>query len=268
MPQTKLLPNAPLVEVIAEVHWKLPMQALDGAIGHDPRWFDLLAELRPALLAVMPVEETVVAAGVSVPLDVLGRSPIVRFRQSPGGWPLIQLGQGILTINATPPYDGWPRISQVLANALGRAHDASSTFRSLEVDTLKLQYRDAFTGRHGVDSPRQFLSETMPFFPGAVFERVSDLALPDNNLGSSGEVTFALKEPSGSVAAIRHGRGRLTRAEGTEEAAILDFVVTRSIAGRPIDVGTTLEWFEAAHTACSKLFAQIVPQAVMERLRK
>ena len=266
MPQTTLLPNAPLIEVIAEVHWKLPVLSMDGVMGYEPRWFDLLSELRPAMLSVMPVEEVVVAAGVSVPLDVLGRSPIVRFRHSPGGWPLIQLGQGLLTVNATPPYDGWPRVSQVLAEALSRAIESSRTFGGLEVEALKLHYRDAFTARHGVESPRRFLAETVPFFPGAVFGRLADLAQEDSSQ-ASGELNFALKDPAGSVAAVRYGRANLTRSGGTEEAAVLEFIVTRSVGGQ-IDLASTMKWFEAAHTICSKLFAQIVPQPVMDRLQR
>ena len=108
MADNGLLRNAPLVEVIAEIHWKLSGSRTPGGQGHDPRWFGYANRFADwARTQGFEHIEQLVPAGVSIPLDMLGHNPLLRFRKQPGTWPLIQLGQGLLAVNAVPPYDGW-----------------------------------------------------------------------------------------------------------------------------------------------------------------
>ncbi len=260
------LKNAPLLEVVAELQWKLPNA--NGAIEFDAGWFDLARQLKPVLLSVLPLEEPVIPVGVSVPLDAVGRTPLVRYRTGSGGWPLVQLGQGMLTVNATPPYDGWERVKGILAAVLGGACEVSEAFRGIELQIARLYYRNALTSRHGIKGSRQFLAEQVPFFPHAVFDHIADLAKGDERPTASGELTFALAGAEKTLAAVRYGVGTLSTAGGPEDAVVLDFTVTGDMSGQgTLDLGKTLDWFETAHSATYRLFQQVVPKQTMEQLR-
>ena len=157
MATDRRLANAPLVEVIAEVHWRIGEEAGEGK--SDPEWFKFSYALGETLKPELPFREEVVPAGFAIPLDALGRSPLLRFRPKANTWPLVQIGQGLLSVNATPPYDGWEAVRAWLRKALDAAADAHPRSSQIVIERAQLQYRDAFSERHGVSSPIQFLQE-------------------------------------------------------------------------------------------------------------
>ena len=269
MKSSSLLPNAPLVEVIAEVHWKmndqesLPQPNLGS---YDPDWFELEREVRGPLQEVLPVLDPVVDAGKTVSLDMLGRSPIVRYRAKPGSWPLIQLGQGLFTVNATPPYDGWARIADILTRALDGALSASPILRSKQLVGSRLLYRDAFTARHGVESPLAFLRDELRLFPREAVSKMSALVKEGAPFLSTGEVSFPLRDLANSAATVKHGLGKVNLGNGNEDAAVVEFAVA-AVHAQPISTRAVLDWFTAAHDICHVMFKDIIPPATMERLR-
>ena len=157
---SRRLENAPLVEVIAEVHWHLDTSPTGEPL--DLHWFDLAHQAKGTLSAPYPVVEVLQPVGLSVPLDMLGRVPLLRFRPAPAAWPVVQLGQGLFTFNVVPPYDGWDtNVRDGLAQALKLVLDGVSVLGARRLQAVRLHYRDAFTASHGVNDPDDFLRQIL-----------------------------------------------------------------------------------------------------------
>ena len=103
-----LYDKAPLVEVIAEIHWAL--KKLDTAPGAkiDP-YYDLFKDAFLAYAKTTGLTDVQDLVPTVVPPELLPNQPRLRLRTAPGRWPLAQLGPGIITANIVPPYKGWPR---------------------------------------------------------------------------------------------------------------------------------------------------------------
>lgn len=264
MSEYPMLRNAPLVEVIAEVHWALP--ATQGLRPSDPNWFALARDVGSAIQRFLPHLEMLQPAGTSIPLDVLGRSPLIRYRPEPGAWPLAQLGQGILTVNATPPYDGWQKVSRLLADVLKAATDGSPILRDMHLERYKLQYRDAFRRRHGVTSPQEFLQKRLAICaPAPWLQRMGSIA-DESSAAVQGAVSFGLLKPRSAVATVNYGGAQFTSEAGTEDVAVVDFIVWGNASGR-LEIDKCLGWYEEAHDAAALMFQTLVPEDIMGRLK-
>lgn len=97
---SRVLNNKPLVECILEMRWALVEQA--PGLSQDPHFPLLLGRLYDRLNADYPVHEQLPAA--EVPSELVGHTVQHRFRRKAEGWPLVQVGPGILTVNDTDGY--------------------------------------------------------------------------------------------------------------------------------------------------------------------
>lgn len=265
MTSDRRLANAPLIEVIAEVHWER-----EGGVGDqrfDPSWFALSADLQRVIARRLPqIEELQPLAGFSVPLDMLGKVPLKRFRPAGGGWPLAQLGQGILTVNAVPPYDGWEAVRALLGEVLAAALESSAPLRAARIENLKLHYRDAFTAQHGVQDARRFYVDHMAFASSWGMAALSEAGVADVTIARI-DLAGRIPELNASVV-VKGNTGTVNRPSGPEDAAIVDFV----IQGRPevdrVAVEPLLQWFDAAHEVVWRLFKDTVPPDLMAKLKE
>src|SRR5688572_29942962 len=109
--------SAPLVEVIAEVHWHIERLRTVPDGGVDPQFSALIAQLRQAFpQAGFPVFEALVPP--QVPVELLADKPLMRFRNAANQYPLVQVGPGVMTVNVVPPYGGWNAFKPIIAKAL------------------------------------------------------------------------------------------------------------------------------------------------------
>lgn len=252
-----------MVEVIAEVHWALDRAPSGQEV--DRAWFRLADQATAAFIGELPFVEELQPAGFTVPLEMFGRAPLLRFRPSIGAWPCVQLGQGLLTVNAIPPYDGWPAVRDLLSRMLRSASHSSSAFSAIRLEKLKLNYRDAFTAEHGANFPQQFLEETLPFARANLLDPFSHLAA--GKIGAlNGEFAFPLRSPAGADASMRYGAGTVNKAGSLQEAAIVEFNVAGPISGT-LDINAVLSWFDKAHESAWQLFEAAIPTKLMDRLK-
>lgn len=266
MASDRTLSNAPLVEVIAEIHWALQPGPSSQLCDRD--WFRMWLELEPALLEHFQVIEPLHAAGVSVPLEMLGRSPLMRYRPASNGWPLAQLGQGILTVNAVPPYDGWSAIRGVLERVLRSGTEKSPRFANVKLERFQLMYRDAFLPRHGVTNVSRFFVDQVKLVDPNVISRVGILSSgTDDLVTTSGEVTMNLALPAGATVAIKGTAGQIGSNIGMQPAAILDFIVSGPAASQLLDPAVVLKWFDDAHEVAWKCFDRMIPADLMRQLK-
>ena len=166
----------------------------------------------------------------------------------------MQLGQGLLTINAVPPYDGW---SKAIAPRLAQALEAleNSRFEAAKdqpIEKLELHYMDAFTEKHGVPDARTYLDAELGLFPDCPAPWRA-LCVLEEAPSFTGEYRFKLAAPEGSVAVVKYGSGSINPSmSGVVPAAIFDFIVSVT-PGRVMSIAEVLDWFEGAHTASRSL---------------
>jgi uncharacterized protein (TIGR04255 family) len=114
IPEPHDLPNKPLGEAIFELRWPLTPRA-DGMAQHDPGFRILLGRYYDRLRDDYPHVENLQVS--QLPEDMTPYIVHHQFRPAKGGWPLTQIGPGILTVNDTEGYT-WgsfrPRISKAL----------------------------------------------------------------------------------------------------------------------------------------------------------
>lgn len=264
MSNDRILSNAPLVEVVAEVHWALPGDT--ATTRHDPNWFKMAMQLEQAISSRLPVVEQLQPAGFVIPLDVLGRAPLIRFRPESGAWPLAQFGQGILTVNAVPPYDGWKAVRDLLSFVLEVSNRASPLFATVKPVRFKLMYRDAFTDEHGVQDANDFLINQIPLLNKSGLDTLGKLAGTSSEVNSA-EIKAEISHMPGASISVRGYRGQINSPKGSKNAAIVDFAVDGSTKLTVIDVSTILSWFDAAHDVAWSTFTSLIPPAVMRRLK-
>ncbi|MDZ7775682.1 MAG: TIGR04255 family protein [Bacteroidales bacterium] len=94
------LPNAPLVEVVAEIKWKVENKADLSKIQYLPG--DLFNEVKKKY----PERESIIPP--DIPLELVLNKPAHRFKSdNKDGYPLIQVGAGVVTLNTLDKIYQW-----------------------------------------------------------------------------------------------------------------------------------------------------------------
>jgi uncharacterized protein (TIGR04255 family) len=112
IPTPHALPKKPLVEAIFELRWTLQQQNQQQI---DPGFQILLGRFYDKVSADFPEAEnlqTAILPEMMTPYVVRNR-----FRKTKDGWPLVQLGTGILSVNDTAGYD-WSTFKPMLRRAV------------------------------------------------------------------------------------------------------------------------------------------------------
>lgn len=149
--------NAPVIEVIAELRWtpiSLPGELLSAGgprmimpsmAGRTNEFFNRFTE------RVRGLGYTNVTRLIPEPFPILVHQPVVRFDSPEGGSAksLYQVGPGLFSANAVPPYDSWStNFSKTVSGgvqALLETRDAAE--REVSFNGATLRYLDAF-GSH------------------------------------------------------------------------------------------------------------------------
>lgn len=153
----KELKNKPLVEVLLEVKWELPNQQAPG-IGEDPHYRLLLGRLSERVENDYPFHEALPTA--QIPDAMVAHMAQHRFRVSKDGWPLIQLGPGLMTVNETEGYL-WEDFKERCEKAVSRLFSAHPDKEKLRIQTLTLRYIDAVNVDFEQESVYSFLQSKM-----------------------------------------------------------------------------------------------------------
>lgn len=161
--------NAPLVEVIAELKWELPEFPAPGSgvpafIGPDiaekfERQFENFGDLVSA-------EHSYRERLTPPNFPLLTHQPTYRFanRQDGQHTTLCQIGPGILSIHAVPPYESWSKFKTVVEICLQALLESIHSEDGVRISSIDLRYVDAFkrnlTQQHTTIS---FLQQVMGF---------------------------------------------------------------------------------------------------------
>lgn len=244
------LPNAPLQEVIFEVRWNLDVQ--DGTnLLYDPKFEVGLGELRHLVKKRFP--EVKRKFHEQIPVQLLPHTASWQFRPSPGGWPLIQLGHGVLTVNDTDTDYDWKKVFFPLIKDalhwLEQAYEGAPTFSYAE-----LRYIDSVrTREHAFKGWDSFVSGNLNVSVNNQFKapgRVLDVGLHQ---------VFELERDGQLLVAVNSGKRE------KDDAMIWQTAVQQP---GPFDKASLLDWADGAHRMSHDLFEQLCKPEFHERFTR
>ncbi len=177
--ERRILNNKPLVEAIFEIRWELQEQG--QGIKIDPYYKLLVGTLYDRIKKEYPVFESLPAS--RMPEEMSAYIVQHRFRKTQNGWPLVQIGPGIITLNSTDEYvweDFKERIDHLI-DELFKAYPCHDG--GLKTNQVILKYLDAVEFDFKNDNILKFLSENLKLqikFYDKLFENTGIDASPSN----------------------------------------------------------------------------------------
>ncbi len=253
--------NAPLVELIAELKWddvshpQLSLQGgnsqsqffAHGSLNHSSDFFMRFGGL--AHVAKFSRMERLIPEG----FPIFAGQPVLRFRptENSNNSVLYQVGPGIFSANAMPPYKSWSQYRPILEEGVRLLLDArGESDKEKPFSSLSLRYLDAFTKEftQGYDVG-VFIKKILGFevlLPNGVAKLIAE--------GQSPKPTFQIQIPmSGSfVMNIAIGEGM-----ANEELAIIMDTTVISIVSIAPNLDATMSAFESAHTIIHNMFVEV-----------
>lgn len=245
----KDLKNKPLVEAILEVRWNLPASK-PPVMEADQHYQLLLGRFSERIQAEFPHHEPLPT--VQIPATLVAYMPQHRFRHAENGWPLIQLGPGIMTVNETDGYT-WSNFEPRCINAVAQLFDAYPVKQKPSIKELALRYIDAVEVDFATENIFDFLREKMKIH----------IALPENLFATAGvkkapssfqwQTSFSQEVPGG-LATLRFAVGE---RKGRPSLIWEILVQTRGdqLAGFP---DTFSAWLKKAHDLTDDWFFKLI----------
>ncbi len=253
------LENAPLVELIAELRWdsQAALRApVAGGAGHA-----FMANSAGALdgffmrfggaVSILGYSESERLVPVQFP--TFAHQPIYRFKQKGDGETrsLYQVGGGIFSANAVPPYRSWSTFEPVVrkgVDALLKSrndNEATSPFTA-----ISLRYIDAFgpdlTGDRSVN---EFFSQVLGVSIG-VPEALAQHLRTEASITPVLQLQIPMKDSM--VMSVSLGEG----VANGKKAIMMDTSVATTLAV-PADIDEVVNVFNIAHEAIARSFLQL-----------
>lgn len=237
------LPNKPLVEALLEVKWGRPDQP-------DPSYPMIVGRLYERLKDNYPFIEDLPLS--DAPPQIAVQSVRHRFRASKSGWPLVQVGPGVITLNYTESYT-WSDFLERAEVLLQHLRQSIPPYAEQDISSLKLQYIDAIEFDYEGGDPLEFLRSKLHIgleVPQSLFE---GQPIDKQPAGVALQIEFPVTEPSGRVE-LRVSTGRRNQSP-----AIL-WHTTMTTAGpdareQSANFG---DWLSAAHKVTHHWFFALV----------
>lgn len=251
-PKEFVYENAPLREVIVEVHWHLQRLASMPDAAIDP-FFQILSGTFARRVADDGYVVSEPRMPTGIPIELLGHQVMTLFRRAPNSWPVYQIGPGVFTANIVPPYDGWSSFKPVIRSGLDHLFEVHPNRDFLRFSRVELRYMNIFTEAHGLVSASQFVRDALKLGikpPKAVTDTALDGADGVRNVGT---MRFALARPAGGTGIISWNDG----TRGRKPVVTMDLTVRAEIdpAAAPVAI---VEVLDHAHDSISRWFEGFV----------
>jgi uncharacterized protein (TIGR04255 family) len=249
----KTLSHKPLVEAILELRWQ-PSYTKEGGIDSDSRLFlgkfyDLLAKDYPSF-EVLPT--------AAAPEQMTPNLAQYRFRQKDGGWPLIQIGSGVMTLNETSAYtwDDFKRRAEQIVNVLLQNHPSR-----IVPTTLELRYINAVNVDFEKDDTFRYLGEKLRVgisIPSNLFE--DGRVRPDPSQFAM-QIVYPIAQPVGALH-LRVAKGKAN----DRDAIIWETVIHSEGKELPPLPKDFMAWLDPAHALAEDWFFKLVEHELLEQL--
>lgn len=255
----KTLGNKPLVEAIFELKWDL-QESVSG-MGTDPYYKLLIGGIYERIKDEYPFHEQLPTA--TMPDELAAYVIQHRFRKNENGWPLIQIGPGIITFNDTEGYtwENFKESSIRMLNTLFETYPDAEA--NLNVDGLLLRYIDATAFDFENDDILVFLKEQLKTeinLYQKLFEGTEVSNLP---LGFDMRFSFSSAKPKGNVH-LRFGRGK----KEDSDALMWETVVQSVAEDIPKDAEGIVTWITEAHDLTDDWFFKLIEGELQTRLER
>lgn len=132
------LNKAPLIEAILEIKWKLKKTSENTF--QDPHYKIFLGRLFDRLEKEYPSTEELPAS--TLPDELTPWVVHHRFRKTENGWPLVQVGPGIVTLNETTAYE-WGNFLGQANSLIGKLYDSYPKPSEIVFQSIQLRYINA-----------------------------------------------------------------------------------------------------------------------------
>lgn len=257
----KDLKNKPLVEAILEVKWKVPnpesTQETIAVLPVDPHYKLLLGRFFDRMQAKYPIYESLPAS--QMPDGLISHAAQHRFRASSNGWPLVQIGHGLMTVNETEAYT-WKDFRNRSEHALRCLYQSHPSIEDFHIEQLALSYIDAIEVAFDQESVFAFLREKMKTnikLPDRLFEagRVSP-----NPAYLQWESAFPTANPDGLIR-LKFGTGR----KHQNSAVIWETKLHSSGEQLPKVPDEFGNWLKQAHDLTSDWFFKLIDGELHKR---
>lgn len=243
------LVRKPLVEALLEVRWALETGTAPE-MKRDPHYKFLLGTLFQTVKNEYPHREELPIA--SVPEEITPYVVHHRFRAARDGWPLLQVGPGIFTVNDTVDYE-WKAFERRINEAIPKLVAAHPTPEALRFEMLMLRFINAIPLDLGEVNVIDFLSSKMKTtlsLPPSIFESHTLSRTP---VEFSTQFVFPCKNPAG-VLVFKFNTGR----KGSETALLFELrFISRGQHVPPMPDGFQ-QWAIAAHAIVEMSFFQLI----------
>jgi len=231
------LKNAPLIEVIFELHWH---DTADANGSTTDEGFDLAqGKFAEKIKSEFPLHKKLIPEGF--PIRIFG-APLHQYRKNELEWPVIQHGQGVFSVNETENGYEWQKTFRpTIIESVKKLLDSYE--EPLKFNRVKLQYIDAWDIKK--TNPKDFMKENLQTDIQTNFEISGKL----NNFS----VFQAFELEDGSEAQLNISSG--INNKNQEQAVIWTTSVEKISEFKLPDI---IAWLDNAHDVTSKLFVQML----------
>jgi uncharacterized protein (TIGR04255 family) len=249
----RILKNKPLVEAILEVKWQLATEPTAPPI--DPSYRLFFGRFYDRVRNEYPAYEALEAA--SIPDVMAAFVAQYRFRLKENGWPLIQIGPGMLTLNDTDSYE-WPDFEKRAHWVLERLFESYPG--RLQIQSLLLRYIDAVEVDFSKEVVTAFLRDKLKItltYPESLFQSGHVEQAPTALVLQS---AFHSTTPRGTVQ-LKFAKGKVRE----KEALVWETSISsggRDLPPLPQDFPA---WLSAAHAITDDWFFKLIEGELLHR---
>jgi uncharacterized protein (TIGR04255 family) len=248
MPRTELK-NKPLVEAIFELRWDLPIKSGPG-FASDPNYRILLGRFFERVNTEYPSHTQLALA--SLPDDMAPFSVQHQFRVKENGWPLVQIGPGIITANDTDGYT-WTDFKRRCESIVEILFAVYPKREELKIEDVTLRYLDAIECDFESESVFRFLHDKMKInveLPGNLFK---DLQVESDPSSFTWQVSFPCKSPEGALTV-----GFAMGQKASKPAFIWQTVIQSKGPEAPDVRERFSAWLDGAHAITADWFFKLI----------
>ena len=240
---SQFLKNAPLLEAIFEVRWSVRDPTLQGI---DPDYKFVAGCLYNKLKEEYPHYDGL--STVRVP-DEFARNMVQhQFRKEKDGWPLVQVGPGVLTVNETKGYE-WDDFRDRCKNMVSVFFDTHPNLESIDVNGLMLRYIDGICFDYGDGDVLDFIEENLHIDLELPTKALEECKIKSNPTNFNASFTYPLENPKGLL------HSKIGKGVMEEKDAIIWQTNIQSVGDDTPKMPDDFEaWLESAHGIADKWF--------------
>lgn len=244
--ETPTLPNPPLLEAIFELRWEIEADQQAQRM-RDPSYPMMYGRIYEHLKKDLPFAEDL--PSVQAHPESAPYVPRHRMRKASNGYPLVQMGPGILTINHAQGYT-WKEFEGLILRTIGLIIDLFPVDKfPLHFLKAELRYVNGIRFDIAKENPLAFLHEKLhiQLEPDPEFLLRSGLDERPNNVGVN--LSYVLSKPVGHLGFSAN----LGQVEG-KPAYILQTAIQSFGEVTPTDSEQFATWLNSAHETAENCF--------------